>query len=170
MITFQDKVSINTDPSIADINKIKDSDINALKAGVNANETNITNIKSAMSFLSTEVKTNETWIDGKPIYRRVLSAETTTHGEQVGIATNFTNEEISVIDNIWANKGKSFLKRPGGAIFLGVGLSSNDGFWFDIRQINSARTLVNCMVGASIYSGSTVYITIEYTKTTDVAS
>lgn len=48
MITFQDKVSLNTDPSIADINKIKDSDINALKNGVNANETTINQIKGTI--------------------------------------------------------------------------------------------------------------------------
>ena len=75
MITFQDKVSINTDPSIADINKIKDSDINALKAGINTNETNSTGIKSAMSFFSTAVKTNKVWIDNKPIYRKVFVKE-----------------------------------------------------------------------------------------------
>lgn len=48
MITFQDKVSLNTDPSIPEINKITDQNINDLKAGVNTNETTISNIKGSI--------------------------------------------------------------------------------------------------------------------------
>lgn len=46
MITFQDKVSLNTDPDIPEINKITDQNINDLKAGVNANETSLNNLKT----------------------------------------------------------------------------------------------------------------------------
>lgn len=43
MITFQDKVAINENPDISNINKITASDMNSIKAGINANETNINN-------------------------------------------------------------------------------------------------------------------------------
>ena len=44
MITFQDKVTLNENADIPAVNKISTSDVNALKAGINANETKILNI------------------------------------------------------------------------------------------------------------------------------
>lgn len=44
MITFQDKVTLNENADIPAINKISASDVNALKSGINANETKILNI------------------------------------------------------------------------------------------------------------------------------
>ena len=40
---------------------------------VNTNTSNIQIIKDAEIYSSTETKTNKIWIDGKPIYRRVIS-------------------------------------------------------------------------------------------------
>lgn len=40
-ITYQNKVALNVNPEVADINKVKDSDMNEIKNVVNANETKI---------------------------------------------------------------------------------------------------------------------------------
>ena len=166
-ITYDDKSYLNQNPDIADVNKVNDTDMNMIKSVVNNNANEITSLINSLALSTTEVKTNEVWIDNKPIYKIVISGETTTSGEQVGIATNFTNEQAEVIDNIWVDKGNSFLKRPSGIVYAGVGLSTNEGYWFDIRQVNASRTTVSCMVGSNIYSGSIAYITLKYTKTTD---
>ena len=44
MITFQDKVTLNENADIPAVNKISASDVNALKSGINSNETKILNI------------------------------------------------------------------------------------------------------------------------------
>lgn len=166
-ITYDDKSYLNQNSSIADVNKVSDTDMNEIKSVVNNNANEITNVINNMAFSTTEVKTNEVWIDGRPIYKTVISGATTTSGEQVGIATNFTTAQAEVIDNIWVDKGNCFLRRASGIVYVGIGANGNDGYWFDIRQVNATRTTVSCMVGSSIYSGSTVYITLKYTKTTD---
>ena len=79
-IGYQNKVALNTNPEIADINKVTDNDMNEIKSVVNnnatetsTNSTNIANIINADVYSTTEVKTNSVWIDNKPIYRRVIS-------------------------------------------------------------------------------------------------
>lgn len=95
MITFQDKVALNDNPDIPDINKIKDSDINALKNNINTLETNsITN----NTYSTSETNTGQTWIDGKPIYRKVL--ELTTASSDVTSWTVITAISTNVGDII----------------------------------------------------------------------
>lgn len=155
MITFQDKVSLNTDPSIADINKIKDSDINALKAGINTNETNINNIKSAMAYSTTEVKTNKVWIDGKPIYKIVYS---------VGSMSANTSKTIDT--STWNLDTMTYLDG------FGVG---NAGFHIPLNFYNGGNynviyALPNKNINIEVdWAMTNVYAIIEYTKTTDVA-
>lgn len=45
-ITYADKVALNTNPQIADINKVNDSDMNEIKSVVNQNDTNVGDLSS----------------------------------------------------------------------------------------------------------------------------
>lgn len=54
LITYDDKVALNENPSIPDVNKVNASDMNQIKTGVNTNETNI----GDLSNLTTPVTTN----------------------------------------------------------------------------------------------------------------
>lgn len=79
-IQYQNKVALNTNPDIADINKVTDNDMNEIKSVVNnnaneisTNSATIQNVINAEIYSTNEIKTNGVWIDGKPIYRRVIS-------------------------------------------------------------------------------------------------
>ena len=68
-ITYDNKVALNTNPDIADTNKVTDSDMNMIKSVVNnnasettTNANNITGIINAEAYSTSEVKTNKTWI------------------------------------------------------------------------------------------------------------
>ena len=54
LITYDDKVALNENPSIPDVNKVNASDMNQIKTGVNTNESNI----GDLSNLTTPVTTN----------------------------------------------------------------------------------------------------------------
>ena len=82
-ITYQDKVALNVNSDIADINKVTASDLNEIKEVVNANDDNMgllsnlntTNKSSMVNAInevnnkfnySTEEQVIGKWIDGKP--------------------------------------------------------------------------------------------------------
>lgn len=53
-ITYADKTALNTNPQIADVNKVNDSDLNEIKSVVNDNDTNV----GDLSTLNTTDKSN----------------------------------------------------------------------------------------------------------------
>ena len=89
-ITYADKVALNTNSQVADINKVNDSDMNEIKSVVNQNDTNVGNLSNLNTedkssvvnaineinnkgiYSTTETKIG-TWIDGKDIYRKVIN-------------------------------------------------------------------------------------------------
>lgn len=62
-ITYTDKVTLNENPNVADVNKVKANDLNEIKNVVNANDDKFN--------YTQEEQIIGTWIDGKPIYRKV---------------------------------------------------------------------------------------------------
>ena len=99
-ITYENKVALNVNSDIADINKVNASDLNEIKNVVNKNDDNTTNNSNAIGTLSSLNTTNKdnlvgainevnnkfnysteeqvigTWINGKPLYRKVLNVGT----------------------------------------------------------------------------------------------
>lgn len=221
-ITYQNKVALNENPEIADINKVTDSDMNEIKSVVNGNSrtssnnfglgtntwtssatysigdivvyndntyknltgTNTTttpdqdntnwevmplivneyntSTKNAYScdytnnlveevYSTDEIKTNKTWTDGKPIYKKTF------------ITTNIGtfSHNISNVDTIFIDASASFNKKTTGNItpisYLSV--SGDSGCWF-------VNTEVFSPFGA-FSNVSSATITVFYTKTTD---
>lgn len=154
MITFQDKVALNDNPDIPDINKIKDSDINALKNNINTLETNsITN----NTYSTSETNTGQTWIDGKPIYRKVFNTGAIT-------TTNAFVEFNSGISNFSSLiKFDAFFQIAQGIIPVNFYNTTDTNFdfigFYDNVQ-NKIRIRIKTAVTAS-------YVILEYTKSTD---
>lgn len=101
-----------------------------------------------------EVKTNKVWIDGKPIYRKVASA-TAISGETL---VKFNQSFIGVS---YVNVVMTMLKTP-------------SGFWSDTRRYCTQQWLraagnyvFSLTTTSSEWIGGTVYVALEYTKTTD---
>lgn len=55
MITFQDKIALNENPDIPEINKITDNNINDLKAGINTNETNLNTLNTKVTNITGQI-------------------------------------------------------------------------------------------------------------------
>lgn len=160
MIIFQDKVNINTDPTIPEINKITAQNINNLKSGVNANETEIINIKNTKIFSTNEELTGETWIDGRPIYRKVITTTVNANSSAVIDLSSLNKYEG------WIDQGNTFTHYDG--------TSSSSAAVFYANSSDYGLCYLNSVGNLSIVNQNsrarTFFITLKYTKTTDVAS
>ena len=161
-ISYGDKTDLNT-TSVPDANKIKANDMNEIKSVVNNNATEQTSSKTALDNLNTFDNTEKvvgTWINGKPLYRKTYTITVSGNGEWTYTNT-INNLGIAMFD-----KDHTFLLRSSGTCMTGIGAADNSGYWFDARAITNTGSLM-FYVGSSIASGSTIYATILYTKTTD---
>lgn len=171
-ITYDTKVALNSNDGVADINKVNASDMNEIKSVVNVNDTNmgtITNLKttdktSVVSSInelvdsqvcsSNEVKTNETWADGNPVYRK-------TYTLNIGTDTSY-EQSISLPDasQYWIDGSNSYLWSNNISQPAGHYASSTD--WSRFYLLSNK---IVCSFGSTYSTISKVaYITIKYTK------
>ena len=156
-ITYADKVALNINPDISDTNKCNASDMNEIKQVVNKNA----NINE---YLTTEQVIGK-WINGKPIYRKVVPLGTLPNQNTIqvssgldgnivrmvhiyGVAMNKTDYQTFPIPFSWGSN--TALENYCGLFFSGTANSGN--VWF-----RTNRDMSN-------YEG---YAILEYTKTTD---
>lgn len=156
-ITYANKVAINENPEIPDINKVTDNDMNEIKTVVNNNDDIVTN---ATTYSNDEIRVG-TWLN-KPLYRKVyiLSAV-------AGNNSYTLNPTPSNVDLMWFDLSATFLLQEStGYARQGIDAGATDpGYDFSARVVS--KTSVNIYVGNSIANNSTIYATLLYTKTTD---
>ena len=113
-------------------------------------------VAESLSYSTTEQKTGGYWIDGKPIYRKVVSSKLPNNTTKT-IAHSISNisqiTKLSGLLNINSNN----------TLFVALGLEdSNDKYtYYTVDKTN--------IVAYTNWDGSstTCYFVIEYTKTTD---
>lgn len=179
-ITYTDKVALNINDNIADVNKCNASDLNEIKEVVNANDdkvgdlaqlntTNKDNLVGAINeVLSNDTtkgsySTNETvvgtWIDGKPIYRKVINA-TKISGNTLLIPINDLN-----IDTIFFDRTHSYIVTTSAIVYPFPYNYANTSDTYTACERDGNNIKINSSEGA--YSNGQIILVIEYTKTTD---
>ena len=175
-IGFADKVALNENTSIPDINKCKASDMNEIKQVVNENDDNVgdltqleTTNKDSIVGAINEVNTNDIrkstystteqvvgkWVNGKPIYRKVINT-----GE-INLSTTAV-EKYSSIPNVDIIKDINLM------------LMFQDGtkvIWYknwNISELSFDKSRQKIVIiGTKSASFINSFVVIEYTKTTD---
>lgn len=114
------------------------------------------------TYSTEEVKTGDTWINGKPIYRKVFVANNVSTGTTV-IDTNINNiEEIIKLNGILYRSNGNNMPIPG--------FSPGD----NTKQISLRNDVtpkkIAIEIGGGITYSTKVTIIYEYTKTTDLES
>ena len=160
-IQYQNKVALNTNPDIADINKVTDNDMNEIKAVVNNNANETSNNTTSITNLNT-YSTNEkqigTWIDGKPIYRKVYQLTTpSTENSWQAMGTTGVN-----IDTIVDFRGT--ILETGQRKYNSINFG--EGSYYVHTAINAGNDRGINMIQKG-WSSLPCVITIEYTKATD---
>ena len=186
-ITYDNKVALNVNSDIADVNKCNATDLNEIKNVVNTNDDNTTNKSNAIGNLSSlnttdksnlvgainEVLSNDTakgtystnetrigtWM-GKPLYRKVLSTVGLSGETKKSINYNITNT-----DKIWIAGG--FVYSIGRIVTLPM-----VGYNGDLVQkvdvwVEKQENVVKLYSNGGWGNDWTFYIIINYTKTTD---
>lgn len=138
LITYADKQAMGTQPSIPEVNKVTDSNMNEIKSVVNANANYLVD---STTYSTTETVVG-TWL-GKPRYRRVYSINGT-------MAQNAWTTLLSISNVDTLIKGL-------------MGGSANNCVWNDtlLRVVNN-----NLQYYCPLTHAYT-WVIIEYTKTTD---
>lgn len=154
-ITYTNKVAINENAEIPNINKITDDDMNEIKAVVNNNDdelaTTNTNIATITSYSTSSEIAVGTWIDGKTIYRKTFTG-TLSNGSIAHGLSNVT----------FVNSYGHFISGSGAFMPLAslrIGAPDYSCGYY----VNATNIIFDKAASAS----GTVYVTLEYTKNTN---
>ena len=154
-LTYANKVAINENAEISDINKVTDNDMNEIKTVVNNNDdelittnANITNITT----YSTDEIVVGTWL-GKPLYRKIINM--TLPGSAVSSWTIVTGSptDISVLVKVY---GSASNNAP-------LPFYESTSYYIIFSCVGESR-LKYKMAG---YTNTNIRMAIEYTKTSD---
>ena len=104
-----------------------------------------------------ETKTNKVWIDGKPIYRKVINFGALPNNEKKQITHGIQNVKMFVGGSAMATNGNTTFFLP---------LASPAAVTSNVYFIETAG-YVEIMTGNDRSSFATCYVILEYTKTTD---
>jgi hypothetical protein len=178
MITYDNKSTLNPQPSVANANKVTDGDMNEIKQVVNTNYGEVGNIanlnttdktsvvnainelKDGEVYSTSEVKTNGVWIDNKPIYRKVIDM-----GSLPSSASAPTiNHNITNIDKIISLYGIA-MQSSGATLHIPhVGSENMSNNLYMALRATKEWVQIYVSRNASDYNA---YVILEYTKTTD---
>lgn len=149
-IQFQDNI---TKANADTFNTMQDNIEDGITAGVSEAKTYTDTLNT---YSTTETRIG-TWIDGKPLYRKVINAGTIT-------ASNTTIENIQNIDTLVSIKGSAYSSQFGQK--YGIPNVHNDMSSYYINLLVSGNGVV-IRYGSGFSQFNNVFAILEYTKTTD---
>lgn len=125
-------------------------------------------INDCNTYSTSEIKTDKTWIDGKPIYRKVIEYTSTgidALNQQINIQVNHDilnlEECISCIGHLTSNAGDLILP-----LMEGTSNVKNAAFVSTVDSSSITLSIINNTFGEN----RNWYFILEYTKTTDQAT
>ena len=119
-------------------------------------------VAESLSYSTTEQKTGGVWIDGKPIYRKVISNTLPNSGGNILIGTLSTDIE-NVVDARFILVGSEFQSVD--ACYSGGNYTPLNVGFINTAGTNKGKAYYKSYVTS--YYGATVVLIAEYTKTTD---
>ena len=146
-IAFQDKQTLIDQPSIAEVNKMTAPNVNEIKSSVNE-------LYDYTTYSNNEIRVG-TWIDGKPLYRKVITGT-------FDYAAQTITDIITGYDKVINYSGT--ITTPSGYITqIPEYTNANNYCYFVLNTANDDATLTI----PSSFVGGTFILIVEYTKTTD---
>ena len=166
-ITYENKVKINDNPSIPDINKVTDADMNEIKNVVNTNYNEQEETKGLVENVTTisNVEKVVGIYNNKPLYSKTYTFTINHTGGNSTVETNYAHG-IANVDTVFINQAHSFATSSGNSYILGRTYINNGAIALAMSAIaNSTNIRTEIFYNGSITFDFT--ITLNYTKTTD---
>lgn len=114
------------------------------------------------SYSTSEIKTNKTWIDGKPIYRKVISVGGLTINTYDVDISSLNADMVFLNESVLVNNTSTVLYQ-----FPNYYSTTND-YFRTFRRKEGNNDVVRINIGsAHAVSTNMIRLIIEYTKTTD---
>lgn len=114
--------------------------------------------KAVEIYSTDEIKTNKIWIDGKPIYRKVINM-----GDLPSNSSKIINHNIKNIDFVTSISGLGVTSTN----HYNIPFSPNEAMFSGLSVSMRASSTEISVSANKVVSGHTVYGIMEYTKTTD---
>ena len=153
-ITYDDKQYLNQNADIPATNKVQDTDMNEIKAVVN---NNATILQGNTTYSLSETDTEKKWIDGKPIYRKVIDCGALPNNTIKNVAHGISNIEFFVEPP----RGTSYSSTTGNTFPL--------PYTADVLQAQvkmwATSTDIYLQTLADRTEYTKTYVILEYTKT-----
>lgn len=119
------------------------------------------NSKEVYSFDEVEIGT---WVDGKPIYRKVIPGTLAKDSGNGIVFANVSDLKIDKVVNLYGN----LVDGVGNAqIMLQTSLNRTNGLFAAVNVYyynNNGNIVYHFLNNDGLYSGATAYVIIEYTK------
>lgn len=111
---------------------------------------------TAITYQSSEVLTGDIWLDGKPIYRKIIAFVNLTYGSDITIDSSIT---LTYVDSLVKCNG--YIKHTSGIypLVYAYELAVSYGFSYYIKN-----TGLSIHLGSSYSSTNKGHIILEYTK------
>ena len=164
-ITYTNKVALNENQEVADINKVNASDMNEIKSVVNglvsdsystdtetAYSCNYVNGAIGFTYSTSEVDTGKKWIDGRTIYRKSYTGTAVKSGSK-------TIDTISAISNIISYTGTAESNYDWAWSIPNY----SSGYEVGFRMTTNTKQL-QLTFGTNYNTSNYFVLTIEYTK------
>ena len=176
-ISYTNKEDLYTDSSIPAKNKVVADDMNEIKQVVNNNANEIPNVRNGNYNSTTdtyscgylnkfiydvystdEVKTNKIWIDGRPVYRKVLYYTTlVTDNQNPALPMGIDVSEVSDFVKV-----ETIAKQNGVNVWFTA--STNNDVSARLSHYINANSYINIR---NSFALERIIVILEYTKTTD---
>ena len=142
LITYADKQAMGSQPTIPDVNKINDTDMNEIKTAIN-NRSTYTSSETVIGVYN-----------NKPLYRNILTYTNITSGSSSKDITSLNIDEMRHVE-VKATHGTNtdFGNYYGG---------SSDYFRMFYRDLSGTQTLQIRIASSESFN---LEVTLEYTKT-----
>ena len=109
-----------------------------------------------------EVKTNKVWIDGKPIYRKVISVNSPS---SAGVYTSIANMGSNVVDTLVSATSMILVNyTANNQVFYNLNVDEGDTNHYCLIAYNRSNGNIQAKVGTEFISKK-INIILEYTKT-----
>ena len=169
LIEYENKSALNENPDVATINKCTASDLNQIKAIVNNNSSefhdDIEDLKSRTTsienvckyYLNQEIDSGQVWINGKPIYRKVITGATGSTAGDLNVYHNIENLDMFI-------RVEGFTIESDQRFFPNFYRDFDSQYALIVYYANPS--FVKMSYGSS-RTNKNFYLILEYTKTTD---
>lgn len=133
-ITYADKTALNTNPQIADVNKVNDSDLNEIKSVVNDNDTNVGDLSTLNTNDKSSIVNAINELLPTVLYSTNKEFSEVANNTIITLNDDITNYQRVVFFGISNNKNLSsvevYLPKVDDKVIISIGNAGNTGGYY----------------------------------------